>query len=498
MPAFRPPKSSGDDVATTKIVRRLGHNESYQLGLYMLNQYRGTSVSGRYQIPRPLANPDQQEKLVGIVEAALCDNIMKHHVLHVGILDATSSRPAFVQLDSLELRQHIEWQFLDASAHFEAALQHLTEIQIDAPYPRLNKQPGWGVVVLHQKGADFLEIMFTWSHPHADGMSGKIFHQSLISSFFSRGMNDKHPDMDAYTLGLPRSLPKLPPPIEQIMSLPLGTGYLVKMVIDDIRPPILTHFRSFTVDDSVLSQILAACRQHQTTLTGLFHGLVLAALATHLNKGAASGFEAATTIDQRRFVPSAPEGNPWLEPKQTIGNFVSIMYHTFEPELVAKVRSAALSTPEAPSAVLSEELAALIWEAAVQVRREVSDKVDLGVRNDLTGTMRFVKDWRAQLSKVARKPRHASWLITGLGILDGEAPPANESLEMNGEPSPTDSWRIRRAQFVLSAEVPGAALNISPLPSRVSDSALVVAGRMASLMKPWDALSWLIWNSGWG
>ncbi|KAI0151772.1 hypothetical protein GGR57DRAFT_492795 [Xylariaceae sp. FL1272] len=439
--------------------------ERYQLAMYMLNQYRGTSVSCRYLIPSTLRSPDQEQKLVSFVEAALCDNVLKHSVLYVGIADADSSHPAFVQLDSLDLRQHIEWRYLDDLVDFETTLKELTESQIDASYPHLEKQPGWRVVVLHQRGADFLEIMFTWNHPHADGTAGK------------------HPDLDGNTLKLPCCLPKLPPPIEQIMPLPLGVSYFIKALIDDTKPPVLcrsptlahwapitaspyrTHFQSFTTDPRVLSKVLTVCRNHQTTLTSLFHGLVLTSLATHLDKGAASGFESATTIDQRRFVPSAPEGYPSLEPKNTMGNFVTLMYHTFEPVLVAKIRSAAANSPKATGAVLTTELTALIWATAIRVRNEVSHKLELGVKNDLTGTMKYVSDWRTQMAKAARKPRHASWLITGLGVIDDHAPPEN-------------SWRICRAQFALSTEVPGAALMISPM--TVSGERLCVGGSWQS------------------
>ena len=458
--------------------------------MYALDQYRGTSVSCRYAIPPNLIDPTQRTKLIDIVNTAISDNVLKHAVLQVGIANADTKRPIFVQLDSLDLRKHIDWRFIAASVDFDAALQELTALQLDATYPDLEKQPGWTIVVLHQHGTDFLEILFTWNHPHADGMSGKIFHQGLNRSLNAQKRVNTQQDMDANTLKLPSSPPMLPPPIEQIMKLPLGMKYLFKALVDDSKPRVLlcrdptlahwapittspykTRFRSFTIEERALSKVLAACKQHQTTLTGLFHGLILASLASHIQEKDASGFQAATTINIRRFVPPAPPGYPWLEPERTMGNLASLLHHTFNPELVARVRSCH-TTPALKTdvSVLSKALADLIWDVAARVRGEIADKLDLGVKNDVVGTLKFVCDWRSQMKNAARKPRQASWMVTGLGVLGGDenSPPAhdhdNTGALNGGEQCHTiDAWRLRRAQFALSAEVPAAALMISPM-----------------------------------
>ncbi|KAK7757579.1 Alcohol acetyltransferase [Diatrype stigma] len=429
-------------------------------------------------------HPAKRTKLIHTVNAAISDNVLKHPVLQVGIGNADTKRPVFVQLDGLDLRLHIDWRFVEASTNFEATLQELTTLQLDATYPNLEKQPGWRIVVLHQHGADFLEILFTWNHPHADGMSGKLFHQSLIESLNVSTMDGQPQDLDTYTLKLPNSPTKLPPPIEDIMELPLGMKYLCKALLDDNKPRVLlsrdptlahwapitpspykTRFRSFTVENETLSKVLTACGQHQTTLTGLVHGLILASLASHLGEKTASGFQAATTINARRFVPRAPPGYPWLEPERTMGNFVTQLHHTFNPELVARVRSHISPAPQTEEVMLSRELADLIWDTAARVRAEIVDKLELGVKNDVLGTLKFVDDWRSQLRNAARKPRQASWMVTGLGILgDGDSPPAHDYDALNdGEERHKDVWSLRRAQFALSAEVPAAALMISPV-----------------------------------
>ena len=116
--------------------------------MYALDQYRGTSVSCRYAIPPNLIDPTQRTKLIDIVNTAISDNVLKHAVLQVGIANADIKRPIFVQLDSLDLRKHIDWRFIAASVDFDAALQELTALQLDATYPDLEKQPGLTIVVL--------------------------------------------------------------------------------------------------------------------------------------------------------------------------------------------------------------------------------------------------------------------------------------------------------------------------------------------------------------
>ncbi|RYP52383.1 hypothetical protein DL768_002414 [Monosporascus sp. mg162] len=404
MPRLWPSSSWKEAHAEPKLVRKLGNNEAYQLAMYILDQYRGTSVSCRYVVPGNLTGRDQRETLIDKVQVAISDNVLKHPVLQVGIMNAEPNQPTFVRLDSLDLRQHIEWRSLDTSADFESVFQELTILQLDATYSNLERQPGWRIVVLHQQETGFLEILFTWNHPHADGMSGNIFHLDLLRSLNAGGTNEKYCDSDAYILKLPSTPTRFPPPIEQVMELPLDMKYLVKAMLTEGKPRVLhrsptlahwapitassykTQFRSFTIENGILSKVLDACRHHPTTLTGLFHGLMLASLASHLGKEVASGFQSPTTINMRRFIPHGPPNYSWLDPEGTMGNFVTQIHHIFDAELANQICTRV--TPPLPvnEAVLFKELSALIWDAAARVRSEIADKLEIGVKNDVVGT----------------------------------------------------------------------------------------------------------------
>ncbi|KAI0407871.1 hypothetical protein F4802DRAFT_490956 [Xylaria palmicola] len=466
--------------AQPKVLRKLGGNEAYQLAMYILDQYRGTSVSCRYAIPPSLVGLHARDRLVRTVEAAISATVLKHAVLQLGILDADSAKPKWVQLDSLDLRQHVQWRFLDQSDDFEEALRETTTARMDATFPDLERQPGWNMVVLCQTDMGILDLLFTWNHPHGDGISGKVFQLDLFHHLNSPSIATGQ-RLDSAILEFPKSVPNIPPPIEQMMPFPMEFKWAIKTLWAENKPlvfckspcqadwapvgslPYKTQFRVFTVSQDILTNALVACRQHKTTLTGLFHALTLASLASHLEQKVAPGFTGATTVDMRRFLPRCPADYPWLEPEQTMGNYVTMIHHEFDTLLVADIRSK-FSSDKANRSLPAEALD-LVWLAAANVRGQIMHKLEIGVKNDVISLFKFVFDWRTQMKEAARRPRQASWMITGLGILD-EKP--------NLDTPPSETWSLERAQFALSTETTAAALMISPM--SVAGKGLCVGG----------------------
>ncbi|KAI0444955.1 hypothetical protein F4803DRAFT_209247 [Xylaria telfairii] len=465
------------------LLRKLGGNEGYQLAMYILDQYRGTSVSCRYTIPPHLVGLDARAKLKQTVEAAIVDVVLQNAVLQLGILNAESSKPTWVQLKSLDLRKHIQWQLIGDSTELDDALRELTEVQLDTPFPNMDTQPGWRVIMLQKSNSDTLEILFNWNHPHCDGMSGKVFQRHLFRSLNSKREATTPQGVDTSIVQLPESTPKLPPPIDYLMPLPLGLGWTLSTLWEENKPKILckspyqadwapivaspykTQFRVFTLDNVILTGLLKACRAHQTTITGLFHGLTLVSLTSRLEKQAATGFRGVTTVDLRRFLPCNHPKYPWLEPEETMGNYVTQLNHEFDPQLVAQVRSLLMSRDVADQS-LPADIVSLVWSAATKVRGEILQKLETGVKNDIVGTLKFVPDWRAQMKQAAKRPRPASWMITGLGALNNEDLPEKASKD--------NVWTLRRAQFALSAETTAAAIMISPM--SVTGECLSVGG----------------------
>lgn len=449
--------------------------------MYVLDQYRGTSVSCRYTVPPKLSDPGARIELVQTVDSAIIKVVLKRPILQVGIVDADSKRPTWVQLEHLDLSQHITWRFLDTSTEedLDAIVQHLTETEVDGKFPNLSSQPGWRVVVVRQEHTNFIEILFTWNHPHSDGMSGKIFQEDLCQALNTPETQPSQ--LQKVTrqsiLSLPSSPPVLPPSIEDICKLPISLGYTLKMLWEEMGPtsfgswtrsslakwapfrlsPYKTQFRAFMVENDDLGRILAVCRQHKSTLTGLLHALALVSLAMQLGESGPA-FEAGTTVQVRRFMPSKPPSHPDFDPEREMGNYVTLMTHEFSEALVQDIRSEipANTTKEWD---LPEKLIGQIWSVAAKVRQDIQVKLEAGFKNDTVGVMKFVGDWRKQMADTARRPRQHSWWVTGVGVFDGKPKRGTQSPSSDRD----GTWAIRRAQFALSAETTAAALMIAPM-----------------------------------
>ncbi|ESZ94753.1 hypothetical protein SBOR_4865 [Sclerotinia borealis F-4128] len=485
MLAFKAKIASAENNKNSKLLRKLGNNEAYQLAMYTLDQYRGTSVACRYTPPSHLTNSEFRADLVRMVETAIADVVLQHPVLQVGIIDAESKNPTWVTLQRLDLHEHITWRFLNASDNFEEISKEVTASEIDGVFPELESRPGWRIVVLCQVGTNLLEINFTWNHPHADGMSGKIFQEDLYQRLNkpNRQEDKKQESIGSSIIMLPAA-PQLPPPIEEISKLPLNLSFIAKMAWEEFGPaslawtrtslarwapfrmsPYQTQFRAFDIKNDSLSKILIACRREKSTLTSLLHGLAMVSLAAQLDEKIAPAFESGTTVDMRRFIPSNHPSYPWLIPKRTMGNYVTVMSHEFDKMLVSQICDQ-LWAADDQNPLLPPKLLLQVWKISARVRGDIEHKISTGLKNDPVGAMKFVGDWRQAMSDAAKRPRQYSWWVTGVGVLDGKPKFQNEASSAADNIAGENTWAVHRAQFALSTESTAAAFMISPMTAK--------------------------------
>ncbi|KAF2463773.1 uncharacterized protein BDR25DRAFT_307565 [Lindgomyces ingoldianus] len=462
---------TNSDVGTR--IRGMGCHEAYQLAMHTLDQYRGTVVACRYCPPLSLASPETLTTLKVRFYDAIARVVLSQPHLQVGIAGENSKDPAFVRLDRLDLRNHVDWTSLDTSSHLEPLYIESMQTQLDSRYDNLSTQPGWRVIILHKVGVESMLVLYVWNHPHHDGMSGKIFHQKLLRNLNETFIQNKEPIIkvpegsDSWILDLPDPSDKLPPNPEILSSWPMTPAFLLKALWKELKPswifppsnthatwapiqasPFTTRFRNFTLDNDTVIKVVGACRLHHTTLTGLAQALVLVSLSSALED--MNGFASRTPYDLRHILPSNTPQYPWLQPKEAMCNYVSVVDHEFDAELVATIRSK--MPAKAMDASLSADVMGIIWSVSARVRREIQERLDSGVRNDMIGIMKFVSDWRAQQQSEARKTRYLSWLVTNLGVLDGG---------IGATQGQDQGWLLRRAELVLSTEVPSAALSVS-------------------------------------
>ncbi|KAH7396150.1 alcohol acetyltransferase [Pyrenochaeta sp. MPI-SDFR-AT-0127] len=453
-------------------IRSMGCHESYQLAIHTLNQYRGTMVACRYFPPAVLARSDSLATLKVRFYDALTRVVLAQPHLQTGIIGENSKNPAFVRLDHLDLRHHVQWITLDESSHFQQLYLETIQAQLDSRYENLSTQPGWRLVVLHEIGAESIEVMYVWNHTHHDGSSAKIFHQYLLRFLTEINRQGEEPivdasDADRWIINLPDSSDRLPPNPEILTPWPVSPGFVLSELWKGLKPewifprsdtharwapiqasPYQTRFRNFTVDSQLVTKLVGACRLHHTTLTGLVQALCLTSLSTALQD--ARGFASRTPYDLRQILPSNTTQYPWLRPKESMCNYVSVVDHEFDSKLVDTIRShmRAISS----NSKLSTDVMDVVWSVSARVRREIQARLDSGTRNDLIGIMKLCPDWNSQQESEMRKTRCLSWLVTNLGVLDGECSTSVKNEEM---------WSLRRAELILSADTPSAAFSVS-------------------------------------
>jgi hypothetical protein len=259
-------------------------SETYQLAMYLLDQYRSTVLSCRYVVP-PRLVAESRTQMENVIKVAIVDTIMRHPMMQVGMIDGTSKTPSWIQLPSLDLRQHIKWINLGGEDHddFEKTVQETFRIQLDERFPDLEiwaKQPGWKITIIRQGDAPILEVLISFNHPQFDGAGARIWHEDflkILDTTTAENGECKREYLDGDILRLPEAPPMLPTPIECLKSLPLDPKYFAKSLWEEFRPqflnrlsrdvsqaawcpirasPYKTQFRAFFMDDASLSAIL--------------------------------------------------------------------------------------------------------------------------------------------------------------------------------------------------------------------------------------------------
>lgn len=406
-----------------------------------------------------------------MVLQAIARTILSQPVMQVAIKGADTKKPSWIKLDSLDLDHHVTWHLLDSNK-FEQSFQETVASELDAEYPDLDKRPGWRIAIMHEQQPQFLEVLFTWNHPLADGMSGRKFQEQLLEQLNNPDVNNNDSLLPGNVLQLPTFNPNLPPRIEELVKLPVTLRHVLKSAFKEYGPAVLTkdpteahwcpiqtssyksHIRVFSIEKQVLSNILAACRQHNATLTGLIHALGVVFLASRLDATRAPGFHTKTAIDLRRFLPSSPKKYPWLQPQRTMGNYVTVMGHGWPASTVSELRSKLPAQPNTED--LSADLLKDIWSISAQAHEQIRQRIDMNLKDDVVGVMKFVGDWRVQVMDAASRPREYSLFVSNVGVIDGGL-----HADTTASDAQSEKWSISRAQFSLSAEVTSAPLMAS-------------------------------------
>ncbi|KAI2466270.1 hypothetical protein F4781DRAFT_356888 [Annulohypoxylon bovei var. microspora] len=489
-----------------KVIRPLGYLERLEAAMHSLSFYYSSMVTCRYAIPAALStgldqDPALQAKLERKVQSAVARIVLDHPFLRVGLRGEHARKPAFVELEAVDFRRHIAWRRFNATADYEAELLALIQSQLDIKVPQVEDAPSWRILVLRVEGEPVMDVMFEWGHAHLDGMSAKMFHENLLLHLNSDSALEV--PLKDHVLVIPPSRHRdLQPSLHALTKFPVTPGYALSTLWVELKPPgiaavsksdlhatwapillkpYVTQYRHFGIDNRTLQNVLAACRKHNTTLTGLIQAMTHVSLATRLSVAEARGFLGCTIVNLRPLM-CAPEAKTkifkasGINPKDIMGNFMTMIDHEFDATWVTQIRAASISQDERlgkdeKESTRKEEdkaerritaLEPLVWKAAEIARAVIQKRLDDGTKNDLMGLMKFIPDFRILLKDWMKKPRPHSVAVTNLGVIDG-TPHDKTSGDIDTDIKVGEKWALERAIFSVSPEAHGAALTICPI-----------------------------------
>jgi hypothetical protein len=327
---------------------------------------------------------------------------------------------------------------------------------------------------LHSPYPTFLEAVFIYNHAIGDGMSGKIFHQTLLANLEVVRSENPTVNIKDHILEVPQCS-TFTQPLHKMLKFPVSPGYLTaaawKTLIPLPKPkssssatwapiqltPTKMRISVAHVDQERLKTILGICREHNTTLTGLLHALLWVSVSTRLNASQARAFVCGTPISMRRFV------DPGLEPDKIVANIVGYFHYKYDKARVETLRQQ-IKQVKAGTAGATEALEKSIWAAALDFRQKIPKSLEIGTKNNSIGLMKLVSDWRPFVKSAADKPRESSWEVSNLGVVDSTASTSN-----NKTGDDEQQWEIERVLFTQSAAVPGPAVCVNPVAVKGGD-----------------------------
>lgn len=445
---------------------------------HLLGIYVGCAVTCRYRTPKLSSTNSNDSQLRGVVEQALALTILEHTLLQVGLADENSKKPFWVWLDSIDFQRHVEWVTGEDVSRNENTLLDMLQVQHNTPFVSQQERPPWRLVVIENSELGSLEVILIYNHAVADGMSGRVFHHSLLKNLNLVTSGGSAIEMGHHVLRLSESI-ALTPPLENILQFPISSSFLASEGWKALRPPFLASYSSqlaewapvqpvgsqsrlqlIEIQGDTLSRILTVCRQRETTLTGLIHALALLSFATRLSDKQARAFVSGTPFELRRFMTQQKLlDHPESDAACLIGNFVAYFSYQFDSSIVADLRRRVLTRPSLGRNML-EDADNIIWSAARDFKEQLNKRLEIGTKDNTLGLTKFVSDWRKFFRDELKKPRTFSWEVSNLGVVDGS--PAVDTVQNHD----TDVWSIDKAIFSQSAAVAGPAYIFSPVTVR--------------------------------
>jgi hypothetical protein len=397
----------------------------------------------------------------------------------------------------------------------------------------LANKPGWKIVVHHdphqlnlfrvresgavegeEKEASSLplDISFCFHHAYADGKSAYIFHRDLQRALNQQaiGTSSASPPsaLQDHMLHLPTP-PSIPPAAEKLIPFTLSWGFVLRMVWKEMLYPLLKPLFLFSKSDNEkdtlpwagapidpsnpaihirivsvgsgpggLDAVLARCRSHKASLTGLIHALIARSLARRvfsLNdqaKDKVKPFCSSTPISLAGYVDPAVAASSSFRPGETMHclNTALTVHHDADAiEALCSNGDVGVGEDEA------------MWAFAAEMTSRLRVRAAELPRDDILALSGLVGDWHAFFRAKFGKEREETWQLSNLGSLSAadagfitennwttttSATPATAAAAVgreseNEEVTRRGRWVIDRAIFTQGALPVHAAMNVN-------------------------------------
>lgn len=410
--------------------------------------YRGVVVSARYS-PAITTSDDlaSSPALISAVTSLVMDNPM----LRVGLINGENTGAKFTFIPKIDLSKHVSFQTMPCASveEYQAFVANKHGELADEVFEDLASMPPWKIVLTKPQSnsssftaPDVQDILFSYHHSMLDGMAGRHVQEALIS--YLTEQKDIKSDLPLVLENL--QPPQLPNPEELAVPFTLSTSYMASVLWKEFAPamlkpapaniwygepvnrslPFKSNVRCINMPAATLKALLAACKEHSTSLTALLHVLILKSMAKQVLD--APGFNTATPINMRPYVTDGA-------PETTLRCLTSTFNYHVSAATLATFKAGATDDD--------------VWKTAKHFRELLSKKVNSLPADDIMPMLKYISDWPTFWGKKDGKARPDSWEISNIGILR--------------LPKEAGKWTITSALFSGSCMVAGGPFCLNTL-----------------------------------
>lgn len=403
------------------------------------------------------------------------------------IRDATTKNETYSTSRQLDLQDH--FHIIDSKAipqlpelrNEEFTIKCLIEYILNDSeltfFDNADKIPPWRVDVFPlgpQAGQPRLLVSFTYSHSHADGMSGPAFHKTLLQSM--NRMLRVSPEESSTILSTTKAhlpgLPQMPVSLSYLLAPALG-HYLPEFVrrwfgfkgsvsgadddtwtgsqtfVGNDGGPIKTVVEVLSIDHETISAVLNTCRKHDTKLTSVLNEVIAHSLA----RQHAIGIQALSR--KLNFVSSTPNNLRKVvgRSNDVIGVFASTAY---------TIHVVHTSTDSESDITLDNEF----WTRASQASKSFA-VASSTLQDQPIGLLRFISDINGWMKGHIDHKRDASWELSNLMSFDGG--------------SGDDEITVEKMYFCQPADAAGMPLTFNVISVQGGDLVICVGWQPSAL-----------------